>query len=148
MSWLLKVQRGTCLVVQWLGLHALTAECLNSIPGRGTKIPQAARCGQKKKEEKKDAENLTGRHRSQPCPMGLALKPEVSSAPSTVSSCCPTPQASLGRPRPLSGSHTPYFLWEVQVPSFQKKASFGTFNQQGYRGGPGGRGHARAWGRV
>ena len=32
--------------VQWLGLCAFTAEGLGSIPGRGTKIPQAARRGQ------------------------------------------------------------------------------------------------------
>ena len=38
------------LVVQWLGLHALTAEGLSSIPDHGTKIPQASWCGQKKKK--------------------------------------------------------------------------------------------------
>ena len=37
------------MVVQWLGLHAFTAEDAGSIPGRGTKIPQAAQCGQKKR---------------------------------------------------------------------------------------------------
>ena len=36
------------LVVQWLGLHALTVEDPNSIPGGGTKFPQAAQCSQKK----------------------------------------------------------------------------------------------------
>ena len=35
------------MVVQWLGLHASTARDLGSIPGRGTKIPQAAWRGQK-----------------------------------------------------------------------------------------------------
>ena len=30
------------LVVQWLGLGACTAKGLGSIPGQGTKIPQAA----------------------------------------------------------------------------------------------------------
>ena len=39
-------------MVQWLGLHALTAYGAGSIPGRGTKIPQALRCGQKKKIER------------------------------------------------------------------------------------------------
>ena len=34
------------LVVQWLGLCTFTAEGLNSVPGWGTKILQAARCGQ------------------------------------------------------------------------------------------------------
>ena len=33
---------GNSLVVQWLRLHALTAEGRGSIPGQGTKIPQAA----------------------------------------------------------------------------------------------------------
>ena len=31
--------KGNSLVVQWLGLHAFTAEGLGSIPGQGTKIP-------------------------------------------------------------------------------------------------------------
>ena len=35
------------LMVQWLGLHALTAKGTGSIPGRGTKIPQAMRSNQK-----------------------------------------------------------------------------------------------------
>ena len=43
---------GNSLVVQWLGLSALTAEGLGSIPGRGTKIPQAVRCSQKIQKKK------------------------------------------------------------------------------------------------
>ena len=39
------------LVVQWLGLHAFTAEGVGLAPGWGTKIPQAAQCGQKKKKK-------------------------------------------------------------------------------------------------
>ena len=39
---------GNSLVVQGLGLHAFTTEGLNSIPGQGTKIPQAVQCGQDK----------------------------------------------------------------------------------------------------
>ena len=35
-------------MVQWLGLGALTAEGPGSIPGWGTKILLAVRCGQKK----------------------------------------------------------------------------------------------------
>ena len=38
---------GNSLVVQWLGLCISTAGGPGSIPGRGTKIPQAAWCGQK-----------------------------------------------------------------------------------------------------
>ena len=34
---------------QWLGLGAFTAKGSGSIPGWGTKIPQAMGCGQKKK---------------------------------------------------------------------------------------------------
>ena len=33
--------RGNSLMVQWLGLHAFTAKGPGSIPGQGTKIPQA-----------------------------------------------------------------------------------------------------------
>ena len=43
---------GTSLAVQWLGLGASTAGCTGSISGRGTKIPQALRRGQKKKKIK------------------------------------------------------------------------------------------------
>ena len=41
---------GNSLAVQWLVLHAFTANSPGSAPGRGTKIPQAAQQGQKKKE--------------------------------------------------------------------------------------------------
>ena len=34
---------GNCLTVQWLGLHSSTAGGPGSIPGQGTKIPQATR---------------------------------------------------------------------------------------------------------
>ena len=39
---------GNFLVIQWLGLHALTAEGLGSNPAWATKILQAALHGQKK----------------------------------------------------------------------------------------------------
>ena len=38
------------LAVQWLGLHASTAEGMGSIPGQGTKIPHAVRYGLRKKK--------------------------------------------------------------------------------------------------
>ena len=41
-------------MVQWLGLPALTAEGLGSMPGQRTKIPQAAWHGQEKKKKKKE----------------------------------------------------------------------------------------------
>ena len=37
-------------MVQWLGLRARTAGGAGSIPGRGTKIPQAVSHSQKKKK--------------------------------------------------------------------------------------------------
>ena len=40
--------KGNSLVVQWLGLCAFTAKGLGSIPGQGTKMPEAAWHGQKK----------------------------------------------------------------------------------------------------
>ena len=43
---------GNSLVVQWLGLHAFIAEGPGSIPGQGTKIPQAVSRGQKKKKSR------------------------------------------------------------------------------------------------
>ena len=38
---------GNCLVVQWLGLHVLTAKDVGSIPSWGTKILQITWCSQK-----------------------------------------------------------------------------------------------------
>ena len=38
-------------MIQWLGLGAFTAEGPGSIPGQGTKIPQATWRGQKKKRQ-------------------------------------------------------------------------------------------------
>ena len=46
-----QVQKRTFLVVQWLRLHAPTAEGAGSIPGQGTKIPHAA--GQKQQQQQK-----------------------------------------------------------------------------------------------
>ena len=53
--------KGNSLAVQRLGLHALTAEDLGSIPGQGTKIPQALWRGHKTKQnnnKKTKARNL------------------------------------------------------------------------------------------
>ena len=43
---------GTSLAVQWLRLCASTAGATGLILGRGTKIPHATRCGQKKKRKR------------------------------------------------------------------------------------------------
>ena len=48
---------GNSLVVQWLGLHAFTAEGASSIPGRGTKIPQAMQRSQKQKQTQTNRQN-------------------------------------------------------------------------------------------
>ena len=48
-----KIQ-GTSLAVQWLGPLAFTAKGVGSIPGRGTKIPQVPRRGQKTNEQTKN----------------------------------------------------------------------------------------------
>ena len=45
-------RRENSLAIQWLGLGALTDKGAGSIPGQGTKIPQAARHSQKKKKKK------------------------------------------------------------------------------------------------
>ena len=45
---------GTSPVAQWLRLHASNAGGVGSIPGWGTKILHAPRCGQKKENEYHD----------------------------------------------------------------------------------------------
>ena len=47
----------TFLDIQWLGLHAFTAEGMGLIPGWGTKIPQAVWYSKKKKKKKKSKIN-------------------------------------------------------------------------------------------
>ena len=58
-----KSRMRNSLVVQWLGLHVLTAKGQGSIPGRETKIPQAARHGPQKKK-KQDENYLLGHLRN------------------------------------------------------------------------------------
>ena len=62
---------GNSLAVQWLGLHALTAEGPGSIPGRGTKIPQAVWHGQKKQKnnnnKKKTQNKQTNKNLNENC---------------------------------------------------------------------------------
>ena len=54
------------LAVQWLGLRAFTAEGTGSIPGQGTKIPQALRHGQNQKQTNKNRLGGRGLHFSHP----------------------------------------------------------------------------------
>ena len=49
-----KMTIGHSLVVQWLGLCVFTADGMNSIPGQGTKIPQATPWSQKKNKKVDD----------------------------------------------------------------------------------------------
>ena len=51
-----KVYKRNILVVKWLRLHASTAGGAGSIPGRGTKIPQAMQLGQ-------EINNVTLKHK-------------------------------------------------------------------------------------
>ena len=46
-----KKNRENSPVVQWLGLSTVIAVAPGSIPGWGTKIPQALRCGQKRRKK-------------------------------------------------------------------------------------------------
>ena len=43
------MNKGNSLVVQWLGLCAITAKGAGSIPGQGTKITPATQHSQKRK---------------------------------------------------------------------------------------------------
>ena len=43
---------GNSLVVQCFGFRAFTVKGRGLVPGQGTKIPQAARCGQKNKSKR------------------------------------------------------------------------------------------------
>ena len=53
----IKERMGNSLAVQWLGLGTFTAMGPGSIPGRGTKIPQAMwRSQNKKKKERMDTD--------------------------------------------------------------------------------------------
>ena len=47
-------KHGNFLAVQWLGLYAFTAEGPGSIPGWGTKIPQATRPKKRTKKKKRE----------------------------------------------------------------------------------------------
>ena len=58
----LKLFLETSLTVQWLGLCTLTAEGLGSIPGWGTKMPQAARHSQKKKKNPQTKNKLKNKN--------------------------------------------------------------------------------------
>ena len=46
-TFILKPLPGNSLGFQWLGIGAFSAVGLGSIPGQGTKMPQAVRHGQK-----------------------------------------------------------------------------------------------------
>ena len=63
----METYKGTSLAVQWLGLGAPNAGGRGSIPGWGTKILRAARCGQK--QENMEAYKEDPRERCQCAPL-------------------------------------------------------------------------------
>ena len=56
---------GNSLAVQWLGLHAFTAEGEGSIPGWGTRVPKAAWCRKKKKPKHNKGQKTKTRQNTQ-----------------------------------------------------------------------------------
>ena len=69
------MQGGNSLAVQRLGLRTFIAKGPGSIPGWGTKIPQAARCGQKNpRKQKTRARNVSrvsgSQDQAKPQPVG------------------------------------------------------------------------------
>ena len=59
-------------MAQWLGLCTFTAEGPGSIPGLGTKIPQATWCG-KKEKKKKNPSVFPDLVQSEQCPEAFSL---------------------------------------------------------------------------
>ena len=53
---------GTSPAVQWLRLCASSAGDVGLIPGRGTNIPHAAKCSQKKKKNLKKLKKQTNKN--------------------------------------------------------------------------------------
>ena len=49
-----RIKIGNSLAIQWLGLCTLISKGLGSIPGQGTKIPQAMWSSQKENREKEN----------------------------------------------------------------------------------------------
>ena len=64
--YLRQITRETSLAAQWLGLCASTAEGTGSIPGQGTKILHATRCGQEIKKIKIKALSIKKKKDRQP----------------------------------------------------------------------------------
>ena len=93
---------GNFLAVQWLGMHAFTAEGTGSVPGQGTKILQAVQCGQKKncfnsvlfsRSVVSDFATHEPQHTRPPCP---SPTPRVHPNPSPLSQWChPTISSSV-----------------------------------------------------
>ena len=102
-----KTSLRTSLVVQWLELCASSAGGLSSILGWGTKIPQAVRCGQKKKKRFKEKLVCTlppcqdSPYSPTPYPSGLFLLPAVR-GPLYHSVCAQTssPEICMQSPHP------------------------------------------------
>ena len=56
----IRMDKGSSLVVQWLELHTFTAEGAGSIPGWGTKIPQARKTKNKNEKNKRTNKKCPG----------------------------------------------------------------------------------------
>ena len=77
---------GTSLAAQWLRLHVSPTGGTGSIPGQGTKIPPAVRCGQKKKKKKKGLALIRDMHAA----LRHSLPPLSPHPPQTGLSSLPT----------------------------------------------------------
>ena len=102
-SWFIKQKKesGNSLVVQWLGLQALTARGMGSIPGQRTKIPHATWPKKKKKKildfpDGAVVKNLPANAGD----MGSILGPrKIPHATEQLSPCATAPEPVLQSPR-------------------------------------------------
>ena len=81
---------GIALAVQWLGLHASTAESPGSIPGQGTRMPQTAGSKGKKKKNVAWAIRLSSQENHWISHLGIpgACLAMPSKTKSPVNGCC------------------------------------------------------------
>ena len=102
------------MAVQWLGLHGFTAEGTGSIPGLGTKIPQAVQGSQKKKREKEGELGLEPRQ-----PSSVEGLVQLSSS----RPCSPDIQGRSSRPWPATMQATQHIEEEQVAALFAPRVS-------------------------
>ena len=98
---------GTSLAVQWLGPRACSAEGAGSVPGRGTKIPQASWCrppAPPKKKRKRGSEGSQGRKSRRLCRPAEA-EPGLCKRVRWVRSVCELPRQPRPLPRTAGSAH-------------------------------------------